>query len=205
LRDDHANFTLSDSEWAPIKRAVGVLGVDADRVPLQRRGPLYNLTLRSEIETAATIHLLRSPIMDNLPTAKALADFLVALRQDAEDLRSKIARSHIFRSDIGSHKADPDMERLSHQFFSKLLHNIDGRIAALGTPRKHKSAKKAGRDLFWEDILSIWREIGGKPTGVDSADFIIAVSKPVFDAMPQHGDTIGSRDAVVAWLLRHTA
>ena len=47
-----------------------------------------------------------------------------------------------------------------------------------------------GRDLFWSDLLAIWCQIGGKETGADAADFLIAVSVPVFNAMPP-----GAQDA----------
>ena len=94
-------------------------------------------------------------------------------------------------------------------YFEKLLRNLDGIIAALGPPRKKTgsaASKNMGRDLFWSDLLAIWCQIGGEETGADAADFLIAVSAPVFNAMPD-----GARDAVPIagtvnqWLWRRSA
>ena len=74
----------------------------------------------------------------------------------------------------------------SDAFFEKLLRNLNGIIDALGPPRPKTgsaASKNKGRDLFWSDLLAIWCEIGGETTGADAADFLIAVSVPVFNVM----------------------
>jgi hypothetical protein len=72
------------------------------------------------------------------------------------------------------------------------------------------NASKYYRDLLWEEALdNVWcRSLGGDPTGRNAADFLIAVSAPVFHAMQPNGKSKkkglmpNNRVAVMAWLRR---
>ena len=101
-----------------------------------------------------------------------------------------------------------DMEFASDVYFEKLLRNLEGIIDALGPPRKKSgsaASKNMGRDLFWSEVLAIWRKIGGEVTGADAADFLIAVSLPVFKAMPRDArDAVPQRQSVIQWLRRRS-
>ena len=93
-------------------------------------------------------------------------------------------------------------------YYEKLLRNLDGIVAAIGPPRKKTgsaASKNMGRDLFWSELLAIWRKIGGEETGADAADFLIAVSVQVFDAMPHDArDAVPERQSVIQWLGRRS-
>ena len=133
---------------------------------------------------------------------------LTGLRKDAKRLRDGIDRLRPFRATHKDYSPDMDMEVASDVYFEKLLHNLDGIIDALGPPRK-KSGSAArtnmGRDLFWSELLAIWRKIGGEVTGADAADFLIAVSRPVFKAMPRDArDAVPVRRSVIQWLRRRS-
>jgi hypothetical protein len=59
------------------------------------------------------------------------------------------------------------------------------------------------RELFWSELLAIWRQIGGKESGADAADFLIAVSLPTFSSMPPGAqDAVPYRPSVIQWLRR---
>lgn len=63
------------------------------------------------------------------------------------------------------------------------------------------------RDMLWYEALDIWCELGGKPTGGDAADFVMAVSAPVFAATltvsgRKTAATMPQRTSVLAQLRR---
>ena len=86
-----------------------------------------------------------------------------------------------------------------------LVSVIEASIAAQ-RPQPTANTSKTGRDRFWNEVLAIWISIGGAETGIAAAEFLVAVSDPVFDSvraidghkttasMPQH------YTAVVEWL-----
>ena len=82
---------------------------------------------------------------------------------------------------------------------------IEASIAAQRPPPTAK-ASKTGRDRLWSEALAIWRDIGGAATGAATADFLIAVSKPVFRTVREAGGrkaTAGMpqvHKSVVEWL-----
>ena len=81
--------------------------------------------------------------------------------------------------------------------FAKVVSIIDASIAAQ-RPQQTANSQQDWPRQFWNEMLAIWTGIGGEETGTAAADFLIAVSKPVFDrvraigghkttaSMPQH-------------------
>jgi hypothetical protein len=206
-------FTYSKREWSDIKTVVrDVLNRDADQLVLESArmdGTKYDETLRAMIEGTASVHLARDRVMRSLPTQMAFRKQVTVLREDAQRLRDGIDRLHPFRATHNGYSPDKDMEFASEVFFPKLLRNLDGIIDALGPPRKKTgsaASKNMGRDLFWSEVILVWCKIGGEEAGVaDSADFLIAVSLPVFNAMPHDTrDEVPKRQSVIQWLRRRS-
>ena len=169
-------------------------------------GTTRGVTLRAKIEGTAFLHIARDRAMRSLPTQMDFSKHLTDLRRDAKRLHDRIVASPAFWFAHNDYKPDTDMLVVTDAWSEKLLRNLDGIIAAIGPPRgKTGSAasKNMGRDLFWSDLLAIWCEIGGKKTGADAADFIIAVSLPVFSSMPPgEQDAVPDRPSVIQWLRR---
>ena len=205
-------FAYSEPQWSDIKTVVrDKLNCDADQIVLESvrmDGTKHDETLRATIDGAAYVHLVRDRVMRSLPTQMAFSEGLNLLREDAKRLRDGIDRLHPFRATHKDYSPDMDMEVASDVYFEKLLRNLDGIIAALGPPRKKSGSAAStnmGRDLFWAELLAIWRKIGGKVTGADAADFLIAVSLPVFKAMPRDTqDAVPVRQSVIQWLRRRS-
>ena len=86
-----------------------------------------------------------------------------------------------------------------------LVSVIDASIAA-ATSATTPNTRKAGRDMFWNEMLAIWISIGGAETGIAAAEFLVATSKPVFDTVRDIGGhkTTASmpqrHHSVVEWL-----
>jgi hypothetical protein len=158
----------------------------------------------AEIEAAGTVHIERDKVMRSLPTQLAFRRALTDKREDAERLRDWIDGSRAFWCRHNGYAPDNDLLVATDAYFAKLLRNIDGIIAALGPPRKKTgsaASRNIGRDLFVLDLFAIWRQIGGKEKGAEAADFLIAVSEPVFDAMPpKTRDAFPNRLSVIKWL-----
>jgi hypothetical protein len=205
-------FAYSEPQWGDIKTVVRVkLNRDADQIVLESArmdGTKHDETLRAMIEGTASVHLVRDRVMRSLPTQMAFRERLIGLREDAKRLRDGIDRLHPFRATHKDYSPDMDMEVASDVYFEKLLRNLEGIIDALGPPRKKSgsaASKNMGRDLFWSELLAIWRKIGGEVTGADAADFLIAVSLPVFKAMPRDArDAVPERQSVIQWLRRRS-
>ena len=203
-------FTYTDAQWDAIKVVVQkALQHDADTVVLESTsmdGSKCDATLRTEIEGTARIHLVRDKRIRSLPTQMALRKRLTDLRDDTKRLRDGIKRLRPFRARHNDYSPDKDMEFASDAFFKKLLRNLEGIIVALGPPRRKTgsaASKNESRDLFWSDLLAIWCKIG--ETGAEAADFLIAVSVPVFNAMPRGArDAVPTREAVIQWLWRRS-
>jgi hypothetical protein len=205
-------FTYSEPQWGDIVTVVrDALDRDADRLVLESArmdGTKHDETLRATIEGAASVHLVRARVMRSLPTQMALRERLTRLREDAKRLRDGIDRLHPFRAKYDDYSPDVDMEFASDIYFEKLLRNLEGIIDALGPPRKKSgraASKNMARVLFWSELLAIWCKIGGEETGADTADFLIAVSLPVFKAMPRDArDAVPERQSVIQWLRRRS-
>ena len=201
---------ISEIHWNRVKVIVrDALDLDADQIVLQGTsmdGTTHDVTLRAKIEGTASVHLARDRVMRSLPSQMAFRKKLDGLRKDAKRLQDGIDRLRPFRATHNDYSPDMDMEVEADIFFDKLLRNLDGIIDALGPPRKKTgsaASKNMGRDLFWRDLLAIWCEIGGEETGAKAADFLIAVSVPVFNAMPRGAqDAVPDRPSVIQWLSR---
>jgi len=195
-------IAYTDKQWNAIKAVVrDARGLDADAAVVLE-------TLRAKIEATATLHLVRDKAMRSLPSQMKFRKHLTGLRDDAVCLRDGIIGSPAFWATHNGHAPDDDMRTATRAYFAKLLRNLDGIVDAIGPPRKKTgsaASKNRSRDLFWSDLLAIWRQIGGRATGADAADFLIAVSVPVFNAMPRSGrDAVPDRQSVIQWLRRRS-
>ena len=99
---------------------------------------------------------------------------------------------------------DADPLDKTEQAIATLVSVIDASIAAQ-RPQQIANARKAGRDHFWNEMLAIWTGIGGAETGIAAAEFLVAVSGPVFDRVRAIGGnktTASMTDvaSVVEWL-----
>jgi hypothetical protein len=205
-------FKYSEPDWGEIKAVVrDVLGLDADRIVVESTrmdGTPHGVRLRTKIEGTAQVHLARDAALRKLPTQLALRKHLTVIRKDAERLWDGIDESRLFWASHNDYAPEKEMLEATDVYFEKLLRNLDGIIAALGPPRKKTgsaASRNMGRDLFWSDELSIWYKIGGRKTGVDAADFLIAVSTPVFRAMPRGArSAVPERLSVIQWLRRQS-
>jgi hypothetical protein len=205
-------FAYSKREWADIVTVVrDALDRDADQIVLESArmdGTKYDDTLRAIIGGTARVHLMRDRAMRSLPSQMAFRERLIRLREDAKRLRDGLDRLRPFRATHNDYSPDKDMEVASEVFFEKLVHNLDGITDALGPPRRKTgsaASKNKSRDLFWSEVLAIWCKIGGEETGADAADFLIAVSLPVFYAMPHDArDEVPERQSVIQWLRRRS-
>ena len=167
------------------------LAVDADQIERYdhdgRQTSPRTQSLRSRIETAATAHILRSAFESQTPGHKARIKQLTALRDRAEALRDDIidalAPTFTIEGDAGAyHRMMPtgcDPLGTHDRAIAKVVSVIDASIAAQ-RPQPTANTSKPGRDRFWNEMLAIWTGIGGEETGVDAANFLIAISKPVF-------------------------
>jgi hypothetical protein len=114
-------------------------------------------------------------------------DELKVLREDAENLRARIAGAlavHINIKNVGPHSypqpgVDHDMLDATPVYFAKLANTLDRQIEKAETRTRRDNARKTERDQFWTDLLLLWCDIGGKPHGLAAARFLIAASKPV--------------------------
>ena len=188
------SFTYTDAQWQQIREMVQrELNRDADGIPDQRR-PGRRRTLRHRIEHVAAVHLARSAIARETPPRKARIKQLTELDKLAEAFRD--ARDAAY----GTPNVDRDL------IDAELKATIARDIAALEQTPAAVNTSKTDRDQFWNDVVTIWTDIGGEPTGMAAARFLIAVSEPVFDQVRAEG---GSKTAasmplrlnsVVNWL-----
>ena len=210
-------FSYSDKEWNTIKDVVRrAVGKDADNIKRTVTKVISGdsitgvQTLRDRIENAASIHLFKSQLNRQMPAHKA-RDQLIAIDTDAENLRASILNSLSSQVGVKSLATPPnrlilsgvdhDMVGATNAYFDKLRRNLHRLFEVVDEPKAN--ARRIGREQFWENILAIWREMGGKAEGVDAADFLIEASVPVFHAMPSGlKDAVPGRPSVVAWLSR---
>ena len=71
---------------------------------------------------------------------------------------------------------DADMLNATRNYFGKLASNLDRMIEVVGS--RSPNAKVA-RDQFWDELLAIWCELGGEPSGAAAAAFLKVASVPV--------------------------
>lgn len=199
-------FTYTDEQRNDIRAVIpDVLRVDADQIVRQITPVIgqYSIagmeTLWNRIDTAASAYRLRSAVNGRILPR----DELDALREDAEKLRVRIINA--IAVPVGT-KGDPlvhplplngvdaDMLPATSHYFAKLLRTLDRQIKLARSRRD--SARKTDRNQFWNALLAIWCELGGKPRGVAAARFVIAASEPV-----GAGDSI---ETVVKWLDRQS-
>jgi len=158
------------------------------------------LRLRDRLEIIAVSHITR--------TALASVDTRVRIRQlealehNATRFEEKIVAA--LSADVSNdgeevHRVlqpgiNPNFLDATHGFITLLRYTIEGALTALRQPT-NTNASKLDRDLFWDEALQVWYELGGEPTGGDACDFLIAVSKPVFRDAEQRRTQGSSNDA----------
>jgi hypothetical protein len=166
-------FAYSDPQWDTIKTVIrDALDVDADQA------------LRCRIESAATVHVLRSAFKSqtaghktNIKRLVALRDRTKALRDDMIDaLAPSFTKAGIVHRPI-PHNVEPLAE--TEDATATLVSVIEASIAAQ-RPQPAANTSKQIRDQFWSEALAIWVDIGGAETGIAAANFLVEVSKPVF-------------------------
>ena len=162
-------------------------------------------SLRDCIETAAHSHILHSLRDSQRPGYKARIKQLIALRNTVKALPVdfKNALSPIVTAESARHHSM--MPLVVHRATVTLMSVLDASIAAQ-RPQPTANSSKSGRDRFWNEVLAIWISIGGEEIGGDAADFLIAVSTPVFrrmrddDGQKKTASMPQYRDSVIEWL-----
>ena len=197
-------FRYSEPQWSELKAVVRDARLDVDQITL-------GVTRRS-MEVAASAYLPQRTIKRQ----RLSRDELKVLREDAENLRARIAGAlavHINIKNVGPHsypQPGVDHDRLDatpvmgeektrtcnvpEGYFAKLADTLDRQIEKAETRTRRNNARKTERDEFWTSLLVLWCDIGGKPHGVAAARFLIAASKPVGAG--------ASVKTVLRWLVR---
>ncbi|WP_426615367.1 hypothetical protein [Bradyrhizobium sp. McL0616] len=195
-------FAYTNQQWDRIKVAVDALGLDADKIerrPLAASGLTAMQSLRERIEIAASVYLLQSANTRQRPRRAEL----IAVRENAENLSARIFDALAVQ--VGSkhddtvrlvlrQSVDGDMETATRDYFAKLLQNLDREIEKAN--QRGDNARKADRDDYWNELLAIWCELGGKASGKAAASFLGAASKPVM------GSAVPDITSVMRWLER---
>ena len=210
----HEFFTYTDEQWDQIKTVVrDRLGRDANQIEHQDpRGHRHSKgiqSLRGSIETAALLHIRCSEI-ESRPGYKARIKRLTTLRNRAKALRRDLIlaiNTEVTTEDFvySSMRGFAHMIEESERAIDKLERMIEACIAAQ-RPQPTANTNKIGRDRFWNEALAIWVIIGGDETGIAAAEFLRAVSKPVFRrvrAIRGHKTTASmplNSKSVVEWL-----
>jgi hypothetical protein len=198
-------FAYTDEQRNDIRTVVrDALDKDVDRIvrqitPVVGQYSIIGMEpLWCRIEIAATLYQMHSAV------SRQRRAELVALRKSAEKLRASIIIAVAVK--VGT-KGDPlvhplllngvdaDMLTATSHYFRKLKRNLDRQIELAGSRRD--SARKTARNEFWNSLLAIWCDLGGKPPHRKAAArFLIAASKPVM--------SIADTDIpmVVKWLER---
>jgi len=168
-------FRYSEPQWSELKAVVRDARLDVDQITLR--------VTRRSMEVAASAYLPQRTIKRQ----RLSRDELKVLREDAENLRARIAGAlavHINIKNVGPHSypqpgVDHDRLDATRDFFAKLADTLDRQIEKAETRTPRNNARKTERDEFWTSLLVLWCDIGGKPHGVAAARFLIAASKPV--------------------------
>ena len=162
------------------------LGLDADQIERQidvPRGGLGKFSLHQRMESLRDcIETAAQPVsLCTVPSAakSSAAMTLDALRKDAENLRANIIDALRRQSspqqvrrrrapDAAATSSMRDMLTATGDYFRKLLANLDRRSNGRES-RSAPTARKSGRDRFWNELLAIWTSIGGEETGIAAA------------------------------------
>jgi hypothetical protein len=167
-------FRYSEPQWNEIKAVVRDARLDVDQIT------------RRSMEAVVSMYLPQRA----LNRQRLSRDELKTLRDDAENLRGRIARALAMQVnvknagplDIPLRGVDRDMLAATSDYFAELRQTLDHQIKHVGTRTRRDSARKPERDVFWTDLLLLWCDIGGKPHGLAAARFLIAASKPTVSA-----------------------
>ena len=178
-------FRYSEPQWAEIKAVVRDARLDVDQI-------------RRTMEFAASAYLPQRTIKRQ----RLSRDELKVLREDAENLRARIAGAlavHINIKNVGPHSypqpgVDDDLLDATTAYFARLVDTLDRQIEKAETRTRRDNARKTERDEFWTTLLVLWCDIGGKLHGSAAARFLIAASKPV--------GADASINTVLRWLKR---
>jgi hypothetical protein len=128
---------------------------------------------------------------------------LNTLRENVANLRDRILSAlaipfGITDNDVIApvllHGVDGDMLTSTVGYFTKLLANLDRQIDQAGSSRDN--ARKTARDQCWNELLAIWRELGGEPRCIAAAEFLKLASLPVM------GSAVPDLASVRRWLTR---
>ena len=197
-------FTYTDAQWQQIREVVQrFLNRDADGIPDQRR-PGRGRTLRHRIEHVAAALLTRSAVARTTPAPKARIKQLTELDKLAEALRDATDAAYGGIITVNGRLDNPGLSLIPDLTLhpnvdddlidiAKLRATIAREIAALKQTPAAVNTSKADRDQFWNDVVTIWTDIGGDPTGTVAirTRFLIAVSVPVFDRVRAEGGQFG--------------
>lgn len=198
---EFVNFTYSDAQWSAIKVVVReALGGDADRIKRQvTHGDITGtLTLRDDIETAASVYRVDAADARQSPGRAEL----IAIRDDAERLRARITDAFAVQIGVGyglgltpwpRPGVTRDLLDATGDHFAMLRRALDRQIERAGS--RGDNARKPARDEFWSKLLTLWVEIGGKPSGTAAARFLCTAVGPVMSKSP----TVPS---IMRWLER---
>ena len=168
-------FRYSEPQWSELKAVVRDARLDVDQITLR--------VTRRSMEVAASAYLPQRTIKRQ----RLSRDELKVLREDAENLRARIAGAlavHINVKNVGPYRlrqpgTDYNMLDAPPVYFARLADTLDRQIEKAETRTRRNNARKTERDEFWTSLLVLWCDIGGKPHGVAAARFLIAASKPV--------------------------
>jgi hypothetical protein len=205
--------TYTDAQWNDIKAVFrDELDLDADRIERQvtfrNTGPDFEESftgmepLRERIEVTVRQYHLYEDVNDLSPRREKLNE----LRGNAENLRDSILGTVAvpFRAktkyDFPAHPllldgVDADMLTATRHYFSKLLANLDRMIDRAGS-RQRGNARKPARDTVWAELLVIWCEFGGQPTGTAAAHFLFTAS------VPRINSAVPDIPSIMRWLKR---
>ena len=181
-------FTYSDAQWDKIKVVVrDRLGLDADQIE-RRVTPVigeFSITgmqpLRERIQIAVGQYHLYNAVNRRRPSRAEL----MKLRKDAKKWRTSIDNAVSVPLDVKYgvtvplllHSVDGNILKATSEYFGTLLRYLDRLIAQAGSPRHN--ARKIARNQCWEELLTIWCDLGGEPSDKAAAQFIRAASLPV--------------------------
>jgi hypothetical protein len=226
-------LAFTDADWAEIKDVVyDRLDRDADEIELTRpAGKLMQMvgvlttttSLRSAIETAASLHIAASALDSQTPGYKERVKRLQEMRVKVETLRNELmdaispsvtfddgkVRQVFLGGDLRA-KYGLDVDPLDEAgcAFDVVTTILDASLASMAAqpPQQTANSRKVGRDRFWNEMVAIWLGIGGAETGIAAAEFLVSASQPVFDRVRAIGGrkTTASMpldiEAVADWL-----
>ena len=130
---------------------------------------MWTESLWSRIEIAANGHILRSAFESQTPGQKARIKKLEKLRDKVEalpnDMVDVLAISFTIKGDDGAeHREILDGRKrldIADRAIAEVVGIIDTSIAAK-RPQPTANTSKKSRDKFWNDVMTIWIDIGGE-------------------------------------------